>query len=1517
MPALRATIALGVLLAAAGVVRGQPQPPEPATGPSSVIDEEARGVLLVNTDRETNEILKQAEAAIGHQDWEKAIELLHSLVVSDKRAFVRLVGERGRYASARQAAHRLLGAMSSEALGQYCRQYDGPAGKLFDEAQRIGDESLLRRVADEFFHTRYGEKALNLLGANAFDQGAYLAAGQLWERIAREHRSGKIDRPTLLAKAAVAYRLGGEQARSDRLVATLKNECPDAVTVVGGQRTPIATFIQKAMAAPIRASVRAPLAADWTSPAGNGSSTAAMSDLAARMFPLWTWPDELPARLGLARTITGLASLELTTVGLAVDGGRISATVQVPGMLKRTFALPCLVHPVVLKPGQAFPGGLIVARLDDAVVAWELTTGREIWRTVGLPMYRQVAARGQASNPFLMLAGDMGRYSVWAGEGKVFAVGRFQQINPATYRKYGLGNQVDSSSLAALSLADGRTLWEVGNGKGNTETLKAAKFLGAPAYDDGRLFVLAKYGNGYSVLCLDAQSGEQMWETAIGPIATAASETGSWQVAYTTELLTERASPIAVSNGRLYFTTNAGLVVCLSTATGQPQWAHQYDSAVSGSPLDEYARPVADRAYMLVSARRPLRPQNPLIVSAGRVLCLPADSESVLALSAQDGTLLWQKDRDGQENLTSLDDDRLLASGPDLVVLRNRDGELLKKADADVMGTPAASPGAVLASAQGKVLRLGLKDYELSEMAMPDDVLLGRLIAVDGKLISATAAGISAMFDFDSAWHSLAGAMDKARSPAQRVELRMNRGRFALLAGRVEDAATELRAVAEEARKLNGPALAAKVRRFLYQALLRQAELARSAQEAQAILGEAQKHASTPSDHAQLLLRTSRSCELAGRAADAVRDAQLLAEKYPDVLLESVNGDAAMTGYAAGQQQIGKLIAAHGRSVYAAIDQLAQKAVEAATSKADVEALLAAARQWPHASLADQALLSAAQTLYRRAVARSPADVALLGRASRVLGELLNYRQSPLATTARVAKALVDMRIDPWSAGLMLQPLAASASTRAKFADLDTTVGQAIELATKLRQSVPWPTAGRFAEISAPVRQAWTFGDARTQALRDSQGRPLVLGSRLMVLTSQGISCVDVAAADPESAICWSIALPERARLGQFSADRRLLGVVDRTTLLAISTADGRTVWRKPLTALGIGTLGAAMGEGDWLTFELGRGTLLCVDIARGEPAWKESFRGSPALIHGEMLQLIYRQDRYHTIVDLRNGRSIAPPSVRNHRDSLLTSDELLAMYTPDGLGILDPRRPKALAYTVRLVKEDPPPDPKSRRPPKDHPPFDLLDASRRYVAMRDVADQTIHVIDLEADGNHVVLGAPKLGDQNYELIQARLVDPVALAGQGATRPATMPASAPTAGAAARAYLLWGISASAQRGTGAPMWTSPLLAAHDPGDGRLLWTRSLAAQDAGPVSVWPTSFEGRTIGVLVKTPELRRAPDALFISAQTGQVVPWRPGDESSELPQRVRGDQGNPIVINGRAVVECESGLVILRGAL
>ena len=35
--------------------------------------------------------------------------------------------------------------------------------------------------------------------------------------------------------------------------------------------------------------------------------------------------------------------------------------------------------------------------------------------------------------------------------------------------------------------------WEVGMGKGDDEVLRQAKFLTAPTYDDGRLYVLATY----------------------------------------------------------------------------------------------------------------------------------------------------------------------------------------------------------------------------------------------------------------------------------------------------------------------------------------------------------------------------------------------------------------------------------------------------------------------------------------------------------------------------------------------------------------------------------------------------------------------------------------------------------------------------------------------------------------------------------------------------------------------------------------------------------------------------------------------------------------------------------------------------------------------------------------------------------------------------------------------------------------------------------------------------------------
>ena len=310
---------------------------------------------------------------------------------------------------------------------------------------------------------------------------------------------------------------------------------------------------------------------------------------------------------------------------------------------------------------------------------------------------------------------------------------------------FGVSAGADTSSLLAVNADSGEMVWQVGRGEGSGEELQQAKFLTAPTCHAGRLYVLAKVGTRYQLLCLAAATGKRIWSAPVGPVPTHTGSARSWQTAYTMEVLTERASRVTVSEGRVFLTTNSGLVSAFDAKRGTPIWAYRYDSSTSGAAGSEPISDVESLAYAVVARRHPLLPQNPVIELHGRVICLPCDSAHVLALNALTGELLWQSPRRGAHYLTAVDAGRVLLASPHVSLRSAYTGEILHDSPAEVLDRPAVTTDCILGVGPHGFVRIDLGSLVVESIPVDSkEALLGNLVIAErGLVASANLAGIS------------------------------------------------------------------------------------------------------------------------------------------------------------------------------------------------------------------------------------------------------------------------------------------------------------------------------------------------------------------------------------------------------------------------------------------------------------------------------------------------------------------------------------------------------------------------------------------------------------------------------------------------------------------------------------------------------------------------------------------------------------------------------------------------------
>ncbi|MFW6066261.1 MAG: PQQ-binding-like beta-propeller repeat protein [Planctomycetota bacterium] len=643
---------------------------------------------LVNVDDELVSYLDRAERFIQEQRYSQAARALQALVERSDAGFT--PAERpGRYVSLQSKAQDIIARMPSEAMEVYRRLYEPQARRLFEQGLEEDDQDALRRVTEYYPHTSYGPMALDRLARIRFDHGEFGASAVLWRR-ALESPAAEANRPMLLAKLAVTHHLAGEPSDSEESAERLRRDYPDAKADIAGEQRKLVDFVDeiRARSSPTALADRSVSQADaahcqvefrWREPSAD-SKQQQMPRLIAS--DLYVRPDEPAPRLHARGRAT-----------FGKDSGPVFRFDRGHVVLSRPLVsgladdpMPPLVSPVIA-------GKRVIYRTDSAVEARDTLTGALLWRNDELPIVREPRGPlyyGGSNSRLSYTPAERGRYELSVHDHRVFTLAGFAARNEA-YRRGGWGvsrdgEEIPSGSwLVALSAVDGSELWRVGHTDDKDDSLRGYTFISAPRISKGRLYVVGVAHDRYYLVCLDAEDGSLLWSSAVSQRPVVALEGSSGEL---NQYLLETGSPPAVSDGRVYVCTNAGVIAALDAVTGRGLWARRYISRFDSM------------AYSLGFNRgrnATFPAANPVVVSGGRIIiCLPADGRDVLAFSAE-GEHLWQRNREQLAYLSEIDESRVLLSGPGLLVLSTVDGRSLpdeaarySTAISDVRGRPAA-----------------------------------------------------------------------------------------------------------------------------------------------------------------------------------------------------------------------------------------------------------------------------------------------------------------------------------------------------------------------------------------------------------------------------------------------------------------------------------------------------------------------------------------------------------------------------------------------------------------------------------------------------------------------------------------------------------------------------------------------------------------------------------------------------------------------------------------------------------
>ena len=1167
-----AAAVVGVRVSDAQILRGRSMISSVSTG--------GKPPALVNADDELASYLASARKNIKDGNYDRAIEILQALIDKPDSGFVANTDGK-QYVALWHSANEALAGMGPEGLKLYRRLYDPQAEKLFEQAAGTQDTAALRRLTQQFLHTAYGYKALRGLGDIHFDRGHFARAAMYWRRALRlKFASGQP--AMLLAKIASALHLAGDPAGSKSAGAELRKSHPNATGVMGGKKRDLAAFVEQVRKIPVPdiAARRHQAGKEWRGLGAFPDGMAIMGDCNVVLTPSWRMPGDVPIgpvdirgkMIAMQSLLTNYTGGSYTMVPKPRKGHVHVNYVRTRGMgaAMSGFFMPAGIQPVVV-------GNLVLCRLDEGVAAYDIDTGTDsvgkpIWSTQFSPMYRKGYSSGvRYYSGTTQQVSDNGRYAMTVDGDRVYLLAKFTPAKNPRVRGVTTARQyANTSVLQALSISrNGRLMWQSDDSSVNSDdAVLGGKFISVPTVYNGRLYSLVAFREMYHLVCLAADTGKLIWRVSISQIPAMAQNYRMYN-----QHLLDRGSPVAIAEGMAFVATNAGVVAAFEAESGAAVWAYQYDSDINKA-MSRYGSIIQLTGQPSV---------NPVIVTRGKVISLPIDSSKVLMLSAIDGKPSGASAaRQGHRDLSAIDANRILLSGPGLIVLSTATGmEIHRTSDAGIVGRPAVSSDSVLASGQGQLIRMNLKDYSRSTRVFTNsDCLLGNLVCVDGKLIAANTAGICVYLSYKDSIDSLTKRIERQEGFGK-LNLIFDRGQLSFNSGQLDNALADFKTTLAAARKGGHTAVEAQVTHWLYRTHVAVGNAAKTADKMQQHFQEALTVARTLSGDSSAVLRCTmrlarvmelRAIEYQASAAaklgagdkpaaariegkrhailtEAVKLARKIAETHadrrvPDIRIGADANDRVrdtedtplmLAGVWAQQKFIPRIIKAHGRKCYASFDDKAGEMLRQAISDNDGDTMLEVAKRWPNSLWAAQAMYEAGTSLYTRTLASgSEEDYPAMSQAAWRLALAARITDDPmLAVSSLAGRATIyhSMGMTNCARSIcrdMRRLCRAKGITLTETIEFAGKENRVVEFLRKFEGDKPLPleSAGSPESLVAPLTEVLAIKGSDVFIVRDQEYQPIHQGENVLLLNAGKAVWFNTAAKSAEDAILWQSGAP-------------------------------------------------------------------------------------------------------------------------------------------------------------------------------------------------------------------------------------------------------------------------------------------------------------------------------------------------------------------------------------------------------
>ncbi|HEV3235814.1 MAG TPA: PQQ-binding-like beta-propeller repeat protein, partial [Gemmataceae bacterium] len=527
------------------------------------------------------------------------------------------------------------------ALKIYRSRVDGQAKKLFDEGMANHDVAALKRLIKEAFCSKYGDEALDLLGDLAFERGRFEEARRWWSMIILPASEPLTELPKqeqpksilllfpnpqknlahIRAKQLLSLVFMGDKAQFHKEMLSFKEIHGKAEGSFAGKKGNLAEILE-ATSKSISPCNDGPALSSWCTFAGAADRQRGQGTLPDHPNWLAHLCAEPPCRI------------DLTTRQIVSEKENGQPDKQRTGL-----SFP--YYPAIIDRFVLVADGSGVVLYDPAKGKSAEWHGKVQMRNVRVP---------PANEPDHTVTIYQGKTYASLGQGeesKLVCLDMELGADPSLHERW----------LIPASTAAEKEPWA---------------FEGSPAVENGRAYVSMSQKTAsqtkYAVACFNADTGTAFWRREVCQAA----RLDATQASATSNLLT-------LAEGRVYFCSHSGVIVCLDDFSGQMIWAVRYPVKTSGRTTSESAP----------------RTSCPCVVVDGRIFAAPMDSDRLLCLDAFSGQMLWS--REGQEAV------HLLGAGQKRLVFTTKRGIRWLEASTglDVQSHPDGGTGALASQGRG------------------------------------------------------------------------------------------------------------------------------------------------------------------------------------------------------------------------------------------------------------------------------------------------------------------------------------------------------------------------------------------------------------------------------------------------------------------------------------------------------------------------------------------------------------------------------------------------------------------------------------------------------------------------------------------------------------------------------------------------------------------------------------------------------------------------------------------------